>query len=226
MMIRPRTRRRPWLLISSATILTLAVLTGAVFFLLPKIVATHANQPTGSTGNSAQTLNSKNNTGSANLTNKASNTNTAVHVTVQPTQAVPTMAAQGSNATTTGKGNTMQSTPANTAPQTATVPVVMLKQYVPDIRHMVAQQLNITDKALAQQLQNGMHLKDIAMQHGLSGMQLQNVLSSSITAGFQPAVSAGSLTQMQVSSFIQQTQLNPMVLEQQLSILPAPVAHW
>src|SRR5438876_2272413 len=230
MMIRPKARRRPWLLISSATIFTLAVLTGAVFFLLPKIVATHANQSTGSTGNSAQTLNSTNNTSNANPTNKASNTNTAVQVKVQPTQAVPTMTAQGSNATTTDNGNTMQSTPAtgtnNGAPQTATVPVVTLKQYVPDIRHMVAQQLNITDKALAQQLQNGMHLKDIAMQHGLSDMQLQNVLSNSITAGFQPAVSAESLTQMQVSSFIQHTQLNPTTLEQQLSVLPAPVAHW
>jgi hypothetical protein len=123
-----------------------------------------------------------------------------------------------------GNGN-QAAAPAAPA-QNMTVPIVTLKQYVPDIRHMVAQNFNLTDKALAQQLQNGMHLKDIAMQHGLSDMQLQNLLSTSITTGFQPAITAGSVTPVQVSTFIQQTQQNPTTLEQQMSILPAPVAHW
>jgi hypothetical protein len=132
------------------------------------------------------------------------------------------MTTQGSNAATTTNGtNGNQATTQNT-----TIPLVTLKQYVPDIRHTVAQSLNITDKALALQLQGGMHLKDIAMQHGLTNTQLENLLSSSISLGFQPAINTGSLTQMQVSSFIQQTQLNPTTFEQQLSVLPAPVAHW
>ncbi|MBV9616094.1 MAG: hypothetical protein JO031_11615 [Ktedonobacteraceae bacterium] len=155
------------------------------------------------------------------------NTNTASkvgQVAVQPTQAPSTTTKAGSNAGAMDNGN--KAPAAAAPPQNMTVPVVTLKQYVPDIRHMVAQNFNITDKALAQQLQNGMHLKDIAMQHGLSDAQLQSLLSTSISTGFMPAINAGSLTQVQVSSFIQQTQQNPTTLEQQMSILPAPVAHW
>jgi hypothetical protein len=224
MMVRPKARKRPWLIISSVSILTLAVLSGAVFFLLPKISAASTNQSTGSMGNSAQTLNTTNTTGNVNKTGQ---------VAAQPTQAAPTMTTQGSNAPTTANGTNTQPTPATGATnsnqattQNAAVPLITFKQYVPDIRHMVAQNLNITDKALALQLQSGMHLKDIAMQHGLSNTQLENVLSSSISLGFQPAINAGNLTQMQVASFIQQTQLNPTTFEQQLSILPAAVAHW
>jgi transposase-like protein len=140
---------------------------------------------------------------------------------------VTTTTKQSTNSAPMGNTNTTQATPAPTVmPKSATVPLVTLKQYVSNIRHMVAQSFNITDKALAQQLQNGMHLKDIAMQHGLSDTQLQRLLSSSISTGFQPAISAGSVTQAQVSTFIQQAQQNPTTLEQQLSILPPTVAHW
>jgi len=220
-MVRPKARRRPWLLISSAIVLALALLSGAVFFLLPKITAASVNQPVVSTGqanNAAHTINSTMNTGNTTNTSKAG------QVAAQPTQPASTTTKTGSNAGAMGNGN---KAPVAAAPsQNMTVPVVTLKQYVPDIRHMVAQNFNITDKALAQQLQNGMHLKDIAMQHGLSDAQLQSLLSTSISTGFMPAINAGSLTQVQVSSFIQQTQQNPTTLEQQMSILPAPVAHW
>ncbi len=224
MMVRRKAKRQSRLVISSAIVLTLALFSGAVFFLLPKITAASVNQPMVSTkqaSNAAHTINSTSNTGKAN---KANTTSNGGQVAAQPTQAPSTTTKQGSNSATTGNGN---QAPASVAPpQNTTVPLVTLKQYVPDIRHMVAQSFNITDKALAQQLQNGMHLKDIAMQHGLSATQLQSLLSTSISTGFQPAISAGSVTQAQVSTFIQQTQQNPTTLEQQLSILAAPIAHW
>ncbi len=218
MWVRQKARRRPWLLISSAIILTLALLTGAVFFLLPKITAARVTQPMVSSaqGNhAATTLNSTAKTGNANTAS------TVGQVAAQPTQAASTTTKQGSNSAAMGNGKTTQPAPATaanngnqasapaTVPQNATVSVVTLKQYVPGIRHMMAQNFNITDKALAQQLQNGMHLKDIATQQGLSVAQLQNLLSTSISTGFQPAINTGSLTQTQVSTFIQQMQQNP-----------------
>jgi hypothetical protein len=234
-MVRRKKGNGSLLMISSVTVLTLALLAGAVFFLLPKITASSANQPTGTTGqagNTAHTLNSTGNTGNvgqvavqgkqaaapATKTNTKGNGNT--------TSTVPVTAANNNQAPATSANNGATSAPATTPQQNLTVPIVTLKQYAPNIRHMVAQSLNITDKALALDLQNGMHLTNLATQQGLSNAQLQTLLSSSITSGFQPAITAGSLTQAQVSSFVQQTQQNPTTLEQQLSILPAPVAHW
>ncbi len=230
MMVRRKKRDLSLLIVSSATVLILAMLAGAVFFLLPKLTAASTNRSmvmTRQTGNAAPMTNTSANTGKANK------------VVAQPAQAATTGAKAGSQSTAMGSGNTPKPAPATTAnngnqaaapaatsSQNLTVPVVVLKQYVPNIRHTVAQSLNITDKALAQDLQSGMHLTGIATQHGLSNAQLQTLLSSSITSGFQPAISAGSLTQAQVSSFIQQTQQNPTTLEQQLSILPPAVAHW
>lgn len=234
-MVRRKTRKRPVLLISSVTVLTLALLAGAVFFLLPKVTAASTTQSTGTTGqinNTANTINTKGNAGNIGK------------VAIQPTRTVAV--APQKNSPATGNGNTTKpaatgnnnpaapanngakttAAPAATSPQNLTVPVVTLKQYVPNIRHMVAQSFNITDKALVLDLQSGMHLTTIATQQGLSNAQLQTLLSSSITTSFQPAITTGSLTQAQVSSFIQQTQQNPTTLEQQLSILPPPVAHW
>jgi hypothetical protein len=240
-MVRRKTGNRSLLIISSATVLTLALLAGAVFFLLPKITASNANQSTGTTGqvdNTTHTMNATGNTGkvgqvavqpkqAAAVTTKT-NANAKGNGNGNAANTVP--ATSGNNnpapATSANNGNQTTSVPATTSQQNLTVPVVTLKQYVPDIRHMVAQSFNITDKALALDLQNGMHLTNIAMQHGLSNAQLQTLLSSSITAGFQPAITTGSLTQAQVSTFIQQTQQNPTTLEQQLSILPPAVAHW
>ncbi len=236
-MVRRKTRKRPVLLISSVTILTLALLAGAVFFLLPKVTAASTTQSTGTTGqinNTANTINTKGNAGNIGK------------VAIQPTRTVAVAPKKNSPATgngntnnpaATGNNNPAPAAPANngakttaapaaTSPQNLTVPVVTLKQYVPNIRHMVAQSFNITDKALALDLQSGMHLTTVATQQGLSNAQLQTLLASSITTSFQPAISTGSLTQAQVSSFIQQTQKNPTTLEQQLSILPPPVAHW
>ncbi len=234
-MVRRKTGNRSLLIISSATVLTLALLAGAVFFLLPKIAASSANQSTGTTGqagNTAHTLNSTGTTGNvgqvavqgkqaaapATKTNTKGNGNT--------TNTVPVTAANNNQTPATSANNGATSAPATTSQQKLTVPIVTLKQYVPNIRHMVAQSLNITDKALALDLQNGMHLTNLATQQGLSNTQFQTLLSSSITSSFQPAITAGSLTQAQVSSFIQQTQQNPTTLEQQLSILPPAVAHW
>ena len=226
-MARRKTGNRSLLIISSVTVLTLSLLAGAVFFLLPKITASSANQSAGTTGQASNTAHTINSTG---------NTAKVGQAAVQPKQhtaaTTKTNAKGNRDATntvpTTSANNGKQAAPAPTATlqQNLTVPVVTLKQYVPDIRHMVAQSFNITDKALALDLQNGMHLTNIAMQHGLSIAQLQTLLSSSITTGFQPAITTGSLTQAQVSTFIQQTQQNPTTLEQQLSILPPAVAHW
>jgi hypothetical protein len=238
-MVRRKTGNRSLLIISSATVLTLALLAGAVFFLLPKITAANANQSTGTTGqvdNTAHTINATGKTaqvGQVAVQPKqaaAVTTKTNANAKGNGNAANTVPATSGNNnpapATAANNGNQAASAPAATSQQNLTVPVVTLKQYVPDIRHMVAQSFNITDKALALDLQNGMHLTNIAMQHGLSNAQLQTLLSSSITTGFQPAITTGSLTQAQVSTFIQQTQQNPTTLEQQLSILPPAVAHW
>jgi hypothetical protein len=226
-MVRRKTGNRSLLFISSATVLALALLAGAVFFLLPKITASSVTQVTitdGQVNNGAHTINATGNTGNVGK------------VMIQPKQAAAATTktsanAKGNGATphtipATSANNGKQATSAPATTQNLTVPVVTLKQYVPNIRHMVAQTFNITDKALALDLQNGMHLTDIAMQHGLSSAQLQTLLSSSISTGFQPAITTGSLTQAQVSTFIQQTQQNPTALEQQLSILPPAAAHW
>lgn len=226
-MVRRKTRKRPVLLISSATVLTLALLVGAVFFLLPKITAANANQSMNAASHASNT---------AHKINSTAPNSHASKIVAQPTQATSITVKTGSQtsamgngktpATTANNGNQASTAPAATSAQNLTVPVVTLKQYVPNIRHMVAQSFNITDKALAQDLQSGMHLTNIAMQYGLSNAQLQTLLSTSITSSFQPAISAGSLTQAQVSSFIQQTQQNPTTLEQQLSILQPEAAHW
>ena len=236
-MARRKTGNGSLIIISSATVLTLALLAGAVFFLLPKITASSAAQSTdttGQTGNITHPINSTGNTGTVSQvvvqgkqavvpttkinTNAKGNGNTA--------NTVPATAANNNQMPATSANNGATSAPATTSQQNLTVPIVTLKQYVPNIRHMVAQSFNITDKALALYLQNGKHLTTIATQQGLSNTQLQTLLSNSITTGFQPAITAGSLTQAQVSSFIQQTQQNSTTLEQQLSILPPAVAHW
>ena len=238
-MTRRKTGNGSLIIISSVTMLTLALLAGAVFFLLPKITASSANQPTntsGQTGNITHAINSTGNTGPVGqvvVQGKqavASTTKTNANAKGNGNTANTVPAASANNnqmpATSASTGNQTTTAPTKAGQQNLTVPVVTLKQYVPNIRHMVAQSFNITDKALALDLQNGMHLTTIATQQGLSNTQLQTLLSSSISAGFQPAIMAGSLTQAQVSSFIQQTQQNPTTLEQQLSVLPAPVAHW
>ena len=101
-----------------------------------------------------------------------------------------------------------------------------LKQYGSSIQRMVAQGLNISNKQLAMQLQAGKHLKDIAQAQGISNNQLQTLLAHSIQSGFNPAIQIGQLTQTQVSSFVQQAQQNPMLLEQTLSVTPPLPAHW
>ena len=228
---RRKTRNRAVFIVSSATIITLTLLAGAIFFLLPRITAAITKQSNVTTEQAHK---------AAPIKKASGNTSNTSKITAQPTQATSTSTKTDSRSTTMSNGNNTKPAPATTAnngnqtgtapiatsPQNLTVPPVMLKEYVSNIRHMVAQNLNITDKALAQDLQSGMHLTSIATQHGLSNAQLQTLLASSITSGFQPAISAGSLTQAQVSSFIQQTQQNPTTLEQQLSILPLASAHW
>ncbi|HEV2661018.1 MAG TPA: hypothetical protein VGU68_10480, partial [Ktedonobacteraceae bacterium] len=70
------------------------------------------------------------------------------------------------------------------------------------------------------------HLKDIAQAQGISDNQLKALLATSIQSGFGTAIQIGQLTQAQVSSFVQQTQQNPMLLEQTLSVTPPLPAHW
>src|SRR5450631_1234462 len=93
-MVRRKKGNRSLLIISSATILTLALLAGAVFFLLPKITAANANQPTSTTGqidNTTHTINATGNTGNVS------------QVAVQPKQAAA--ATTKTNASAKGNGN-------------------------------------------------------------------------------------------------------------------------
>ncbi len=91
-----------------------------------------------------------------------------------------------------------------------------LKQYAPEIRSQMAQGLKLTPEQLAAQLKSGQTLSAIATAQGLSTVQLQNLIATSLQNSLQPAVSSGDLTQKQVTTLVKRWQKNPKQLERLL----------
>jgi hypothetical protein len=91
-----------------------------------------------------------------------------------------------------------------------------LKQYAPEIRTQMAQGLKLTPEQLAAQLKSGQTLSAIATAQGLSTVQLQNLIATSLQNSLQPAVASGDLTQKQVATLVKRWQKNPKPLERLL----------
>ncbi|HEV2655096.1 MAG TPA: hypothetical protein VGT82_09050 [Ktedonobacteraceae bacterium] len=88
-----------------------------------------------------------------------------------------------------------------------------LKQYAPEIRTQMAQGLKLTPEQLAAQLKSGKTLSAIATAQGLSTVQLQNLIATSLQSSLQPSVTSGDLTQKQVEALVKRWQKNPKPLE-------------
>ncbi len=114
-------------------------------------------------------------------------------------------------------------TSATSTPTVTPVPTVranpytqILKQYAPEIRSQMAQGLKLTPEQVAAQLKASKTLSAIATAQGLSTVQLQNLISTSLQSSLQPAIAAGDLTQKQVATLIKRWQKNPKPLERLL----------
>jgi hypothetical protein len=219
-----RNTKRMLFIVSGATLLAVALIAGAALFALPKITAANVGPASQAATNS--TMNSAVHTIQATTT-----TNHPAQVAQQPTavaspQASPTVTGNGQQKTTTTV-NQSTSTSSTMPAAASSLFVEPLKQYGFSIQSMVAQGLNISNTQLATQLQASKHLTDIAQAQGVSSNQLQTLLATSIQSSFGPAIQNGQLTQAQVSSFVLQTQQNPVMLEPTLSVTPPkPAAHW
>ncbi len=216
-----RNTKRLVFIVGGVTLLALALIAGAVILQLPKIAAT------GTVPASQASTNSPVQTTIQGTTK----TDQSAKVAPQPTSAAKVNTQGPAAPTATGNGQQKTTTTGNQP--TGTMPAAAagifeqpLKQYGSSIQRMVAQGLNISNKQLAMQLQAGKYLKDIAQAQGVSDNQLQTLLANSIQSGFGPAIQVGQLTQAQVSSFVQQMQQNPALLEQTLSVTPPQPAHW
>ena len=134
-----RKTRRTMFIISGATLTALALIAGAILVTYQITINVHG-APDSANTIQATTKNAAQQTTPVATANKAA----PVQIPGNPTPA--------------NNGNT--NAPA-TQPNTNTF-VQPLKLYGPQIQHKVAQGLNISDRALATQLQAGKHLKDIA----------------------------------------------------------------
>lgn len=94
----------------------------------------------------------------------------------------------------------------------------ILKQYAPDIKNQIAQGLHLTPDQLTAQLQAGKTLSAIATAQNVSSTQLQTVVGTALQNALQPAVTAGTLTQQQVTRLTKRFQNNPTLLDHLLSI--------
>lgn len=226
-----RNMKRMVFIAGGVTLLALALIVGAVVVKLPKTAATGTMPTTQASTNSPAQTTIQGTTKTDQPAKVAPQPTSAAKVNTQtPTAPAATGNDQQKTTTTSNQPNnnpTTSSQPASTMPA-ATLGIFAqpLKQYGFSIQLMVAQGLNIPSKQLAMQLQAGKHLKDIAQAQGISDNQLKTLLATSIQSGFGTAVQIGQLTQAQVSSFVQQAQQNPMLLEQTLSVTPPLPAHW
>ena len=216
-----RNMKRMVFIAGGVTLLALALIAGAVIVKLPKTAAT-GTMPTSQASTNSPAQTTIQGTNKTDQPAKVAPQPTSAAKVNTPGQAAPTATGNGQQKTTTNGNQPTSTMPAATAGMFEQP----LKQYGSSIQRMVAQGLNISNKQLAMQLQAGKHLKDIAQTQGVSGNQLQTLLATSIQSGFGPAVQIGQLTQAQVSSFVQQTQQNPMLLEQTLSVTPPQPSHW
>ena len=221
-----RNMKRMVFVASGVTLLALALIAGAVLVKLPKTAATGTAPVSQASTNSPAQTTIQGTTKTDQPAKVAPQPTSAAKVNTQ-TPAAPAATGNGQQKTTTTSNPPNGNQPNSTMPATtAGIFEQPLKQYGSSIQIMVAQGLNISNRQLAMQLQAGKHLKDIAQAQGVSNNQLKTLLATSIQSGFGPAVQIGQLTQTQVSSFVQQTQQNPMLLEQTLSVTPPLPSHW
>jgi hypothetical protein len=231
-----RNMKRMVFIAGGVTLLALALIAGAVLVKLPKTTATGTAPVSQASTNSPAQTTIQGTTKTDQPAKVAPQPTSAAKVNTQ-TPAAPAATGNGQQKTTTTSNQPNNNQPNGNQPTSnqpnSTMPATTagmfeqpLKQYGSSIQSMVAQGLNISNRQLAMQLQAGKHLKDIAQAQGISTNQLQTLLATSIQSGFGPAVQIGQLTQAQVSSFVQQTQQNPVLLEQTLSVTPPLPSHW
>ncbi len=87
-----------------------------------------------------------------------------------------------------------------------------LKGYLPDIENQVAQGLHLTSAQLMAQLQSGKSLSDIATAQHVTASQLHTIVLNAVQSALNKAVAAGNLTQSQATTFMQELQNHPQVL--------------
>ena len=120
---------------------------------------------------------------------------------------------------TSANSPTATSTSSTTTKTKVKTEAAIIKEYTPDIRDNMAQGLHLTPEQLTNDLRSGQTLNQIATTQGVSNTQLQTLISTSVTTGLQPAVTAGTLTQTQVNNLVKRYEKNHTPLEKLLSVL-------
>ena len=93
----------------------------------------------------------------------------------------------------------------------------VLKQQLPGIATQVAQGLDLTVAQLKADLQAGQSLNQIATAQKVSSAQLHTIVTNAIQDALNKAVSAGDITQVQETTFMQFLQNHPQVLNNLLN---------
>ena len=88
-----------------------------------------------------------------------------------------------------------------------------LKKYSSTIKSQIAQALHLSSSKLKKQLRAGKTLNDVATTQGLSTDQLSTIIHDAFQSGLQPAVTAGTIKQMQIDDLIKTYQTNQKSLE-------------
>ena len=90
---------------------------------------------------------------------------------------------------------------------------VAVKRYGLRIKQQIAQALHLTANQLKKQLRSGKTLSAVATAQGVSLDQLTAIVHDAFTNGLEPAVTAGSVKQVQVDNLIKKYQTNEKALE-------------
>lgn len=89
----------------------------------------------------------------------------------------------------------------------------VLKQNKMQLLNQIAQGLHMTPTQLQTQLQSGKTLSQIATTQNVSAAQLQIIVTNAVKSALQPAVSNGTINQLQVNALVKRLQKNPKALE-------------
>jgi hypothetical protein len=95
-----------------------------------------------------------------------------------------------------------------------------IRQYTPNVEQQLASGLKLTSDQLNTQLSSGKTLTQIATDQKVTGPQFTTLIATSLQNGLQPAVTAGQLTQKQVSQLVKRFQKNPDQLGHLLIVQP------
>ena len=88
-----------------------------------------------------------------------------------------------------------------------------LRGYLPQITNQVASGLHLTTAQLKAQVQSGKSLSDIAMAQHVSDSQLRTIVIDAVRSALDKAVSAGNVTKQQATTFMQNLQSHPQILD-------------